>query len=233
MTLFELAFACFLYGHLTNYDNSYLEFMRRVDWRLDMHDAAHRRALLQWLRQWGCRQIHPDYLRPTSASLLRWYRDNHKRLPAFSRNIWELSDRQICSTAEAYEELRLIEASRRKSTGRKTHAITVGPTGAAKILFALRPNSLVPWDIPIRRALHHTQDGDSYALFLADLKETILELEEPARKAGFTLSDLPHRMGRPHSTVPKLIDEYYWATITRRWKKRSPKQLEKWVTPRS
>ena len=230
MTLFELAFACFLYGHLTKYDNSYLDFMDRIGWRLDMYDAAHRRALLQWLRQWGCRQIHPDYLRPTSASLLRWYRDNHRRLPAFGRNMWELSDRQICSTAQAYEELRLIEASRRKSTGRKTHAITVGPTGAAKTLFALRPKSLVPWDIPIRKALHHTQDGDSYARFLTDLKETILRLKQPARKAGFTLDELPHRIGRPHSTVPKLIDEYYWATITRRWKIPTPGLLGRFVS---
>ena len=61
MTLSELAFACFLYAHFTDYDDSYLSFLQVTNHHPDFVNSKHRKALLTWLNQWGCRQFAVEY----------------------------------------------------------------------------------------------------------------------------------------------------------------------------
>ncbi len=91
--------------------------------------------------------------------------------------------------------------------------VTVGATGAAKILHALRPKVLPPWDDPIRAALGLDGSRDSYLVYLADVQENVRGIEAEAAALGIT--NVPMALGRPRSSLPKMIDEYYWITLTR------------------
>ncbi|MDI6805016.1 MAG: hypothetical protein QME58_14475, partial [Bacteroidota bacterium] len=107
-------------------------------------------------------------------------------------------------------------ASQRRRGNNQTR-VRFGPTGAAKILFSLRPNTYAPWDEPIRDSLGYNGSADSYIKYLQTINELLNELRPTCEQHGFTLGDLPNRLLRPHSSVPKLIDEYYWMTITQNW----------------
>ena len=61
MTLAELAFACFCYQRMTDYDGSYLLFRQATQPFIDLGNQAHRASLLIWLNQWGCRQFAIEY----------------------------------------------------------------------------------------------------------------------------------------------------------------------------
>ena len=49
------------------------------------------------------------------------------------------------------------------------------------------------------------------------MREVILDLKEPCKNYKINLDDLPKALGRSNSTVVKLIDEYYWITITKKF----------------
>ena len=108
-------------------------------------------------------------------------------------------------------------------------AVTFGPTAAAKILFVLRPKVFVAWDEPIRAGLHYDGSGRSYVGFLIRLREELLDLREQCRAFSFDLEDLPDAIGRPLSTPAQLLDEYYWATVTRGVVAPTRKQLARWL----
>jgi len=93
--------------------------------------------------------------------------------------------------------------------------VSVGPTGAAKILFAIRPNALVAWDDSIREHYGYDGSGASYLAYLHRVRSILEELKDACNRNGFTLPQLPKQLGRNNSTVPKLIDEYYWVTIAK------------------
>lgn len=92
--------------------------------------------------------------------------------------------------------------------------MTVGPTGAAKILHALRPLALPPWDDPIRDGLRYDRSRRGYLLFLRDVQKQVRDLEAEASSLGMPAAQIPAALGRPASSLPKMIDEYYWVTIT-------------------
>lgn len=93
-----------------------------------------------------------------------------------------------------------------------------GPTGAAKTLFALRPKSLILWDIPMRKYFNNGDSGYAYIKYIKKVNEDINDLIVQCKNNNFSIEELPEKINRPHSTVPKLIDEYHWVTITKGWK---------------
>lgn len=127
----------------------------------------------------------------------------------------ELDTAALDDVADAYDDLRSQEASQRRLRGDGVSHVTVGPTGAAKILHALRPNSLPPWDDPIRAALRYDASRSAYLRFLHHVQDQVRHVEAEASAVGISASDVPRELGRPGSSVPKMIDEYYWVTITR------------------
>lgn len=227
MRLSELAFACFLYAKFSNFDDSYLSFLKATNHQPDFINPGHRKALLTWLNQLGCRQFTAEHHELASSEILAWDNQFNSILFERDKNLWELKEAEIYSAARAYEALSNKTASLRKRKG-NTFPVSVGPTGAAKILFAIRRNALVPWDDSVR--YHYGYDGSaaSYVTYLCRVKSILEELEVACKRNGFTLLQLPHRLGRGTSTVPKLIDEYHWVTVTRGWLPPTEDIFKKW-----
>lgn len=209
MKLAELAFACFSYGN----DNSYLHFLQATNQSPDLLNPEHRKALLIWLNQWGCRQFAVKHHDRASSEILSWYNEFANALFSPDKNLWDLTEIQLEHVAQAFESLSSRTASVRTLNG-STFPVSIGPTGAAKILFAIRRNALVPWDKQIRDKLRYDDSGKSYVIYLRDILTKLDKLKQSCEKNGFNLADLPKQLGRPYSTIPKLIDEFNWVTIT-------------------
>jgi hypothetical protein len=211
----DLAYACQLYGKERNYDLSYINFLESINHYLDLINPLHRKSLLIWLNKWGCRQFATKYHELASEEILKWYKDNRSILPKEEINIWELKDNDLDLIQISYKNLKDITASfqKRKTGEVKKHA---GPTGASKILFAFRPKSLIPWDGAIRNDFGEGDSGLAYIVYIKKVNETIKDLMIQCRKNNFEIEELPKKINRPFSTIPKLIDEYSWVTNPKR-----------------
>jgi hypothetical protein len=129
----------------------------------------------------------------------------------------------------AYAELVVRTASMRERPRGGQTKVEIGPTGTAKILFALRPNALVPWDEPIRR--HFQLDGSAHAYigYLHIVRKNLEELDQACKELGHRLSDLPELLNRHTSSLVKLIDEYFWVTVSRKCPAPARAELLKWA----
>ena len=228
MKLGDLAFACYLYGSFTEDDMYYADFLKITNNSPDLEKDDHRVALIKWLNQWGCRQFAIEYHDDASKEILIWYRNCKNLLMPKDKNLWELTEMEISSAIKAYGDLSGKIASCRINKGKKV-SVRIGPTGAAKILFAIRPKSLLPWDIPIREELDFDETAESYKEFIKKVIAELDEIDKYCKKNGIKLVDLPEILNRPYSTVPKLIDEYYWVTITNKCTPPKQKDLEYWI----
>jgi hypothetical protein len=228
MTLAELAFACFCYQRMTDYDGSYLLLRQATQPFIDLGNQAHRQALLIWLNQWGCRQFAVEYHEHAAQELLQWHIKFNPLMFPQERNIWELNEADYQFIGTAYHSLANRIASFRNRNGNKI-PVSVGPTGAAKILFAIRPNVCAPWDDPIRDSLQFDGSANSYVAFLRQVNQQLQEIRPTCEANGFTLAELPDRLDRNQSSVPKLIDEYYWMTITKNWTPPQPNVFQSWA----
>jgi hypothetical protein len=229
MKLAELAFACYVYGQMTDYDDSYLDFLKRTSPHLDLRKEQHRKALLDWLNDWGCRQFAIDYHGLASEEIHSWYKDLGDGLFSLDKTLLEFSDDDFASAEVAYAKLVNITASKRALRGGGETTVQFGPTGTAKILFALRPNALVPWDEPIRSNFHFVGSPDHYASYLRLVRENLEELAEACASNGHRISGLPQLLGRPKSSLAKLIDEYFWVTVSRKCPAPTRNQLLQWT----
>jgi len=228
MTLSELAFACLVYGGLSDYDESYLRFLKKTEGSVDLGNADHREALLVWLNRWGCRQFAKSWHQHASAELLSWHNEYGSTLFPRDRDLWELSEQELASVGHASGSLSRRIASYRKRNGGSS-PVEFGPTGAGKILFAIRPRALLPWDNAIRKGLRYDDSQASYLSFMRYAKSVLDELARSCQRHGFQLADLPGLLARPHSTVPKLIDEYYWVTITKNCSPPDSDMFQRWA----
>ncbi len=225
MTLYELAFACWVFGNVLDFDKSYRRFLEAVDNTPDLDDPEHRRALLKWLNEWGCRQFARRYHPRAAREMLSWHNDFGDALPAAERHLWQLDDAEATAAVDAYADLSSRIASLR--AGRLP--VKFGPVGAAKILFALRPLVFPPWDSPIQNEFCYDGSPESYRRFLQRVADVLQNLAPVCRRNGFDLPELPAKLGRKLATPVKLIDEYYWVTVTRRCKLPPPEALARWL----
>ncbi len=210
MKIEEIAFACSKYRQLgEEYDLSYSHFLAACSHQVDLNKSFHRRALLAWLNAWDCRQFAKTYHELASSEIHAWFEEFSNTLPPVNKTLLEFSDNEFEMTNTIFENLRHRKASIQHKKDVDVLK-TVGLTGAAKILFAIRPNSFMPWDKSIRDNLALT-----YAEYLRKAKQYLLDLEVSLEKSGYKLSDLPKLVKRPGSSLPKLIDEYHWVIITR------------------
>jgi hypothetical protein len=215
--LAELAFACHVYAVIGGYDETYYAFVRGTQPSVDLQKAAHLQMLLNWLRTWGCRQFAKAYDALAATNISEWHRRVAADLAAPDAQLITLSEGDLADASALYAGLFERTASIRRYPSGKEVPITIGPTGAAKILFALRPNVFVPWDDPMRAAFKLDGSAPSYRNYLRGIQLQLESLGEQCAKQGFPLTELPSRMGRPESSCPKLIDEFYWVTVTRKW----------------
>jgi hypothetical protein len=227
MKLYELAYCCRLYGHLTGYDRHLSQLHQLVGSGLDPSNPAHRTALFQWLNGWGCRQFARQHHATTASdSLVSWAASWLGNLPARKEQLTDLPAARLAMCAGAYDALRVLPASRRTLSSGKVSVVTYGPTGTAKTLFALRPDVFPPWDTPIRRVFGWNGDGDSFRRYLAEVAGT---LREVAEEAGVPVAVLPELVERPNSSPPKLVDEYNWVVKTKRMPPPAPEELLRWA----
>jgi hypothetical protein len=227
MRLGELAYICRIYGDLTQYDVTYLAFLDKTTGGLDFSKPSHMKALLKWLNSWGCRQFAIAYHDLASESILGWARQWDPRLPDRLVPLDRLSDEDIHRAGEAYADLSGRLASRYTREG-KTYDKHVGPTGAAKIMFAARPRAFPPWDDPIRQKRRYDGSQRSYCKYLVEVREQVQQLCTEGAELGISAEDIPCRVGRPRSTLPKLIDEYNWVTLTKGIAPPKPHEVAEW-----
>jgi len=213
MRIEQLRTACQRYSIVgSSFDDATRDFRRCTKPTFDISDRDHGRALMIWLNRWGCRQFARRDHQSALMQLREWAASNLTCLPHIGAALTDLSDPALISLASAYDKLRLRQASLKRRNNLDI-SVTFGPTGAAKVLYALRPNCCPPWDDDIRKHFRWNGAGASYISFLRTVRSEILDLLSDARQAGIEANDIPHEAGRPDSSLPKLVDEYYWTTI--------------------
>jgi hypothetical protein len=215
MRLAELQWSCRRFGELVGVDSATAELESVTRGRIDLDDEAHAKALLVWLNKWGCRQFAIAHHGEAGRMLAQWGDLWLPVLPKPSASLSQLRVRQLEVTADAYADVKDRQASRRVLKDGRTSIVTVGATGAAKILHAVRPRVLPPWDDPIRAALKLDGSRDSYLRYLLDVQAHCRNIEAEAATSGIAARDIPKALGRPASSLPKMIDEHYWITLTR------------------
>lgn len=211
MSLEELAGYLRGYEQATSYDVSVTRLKEKTAGTADMANLEHRDALIEWLRQWGCRHLaRADHAR-TSEALFDWYSEFHEVIPDERTSLLDLSRDELTHSAIAFDQLsQWPAASRRRAKG--VSEVRFGPTAAAKTLWAIRPNAFAPWDDPIRDALGYSFNDSAYRSYMEQVARHLSGFVE---RFSIPLADLPPALGRPDSSPPKLVDEYYWARITR------------------
>lgn len=198
------------FGALTGADRSMARLREVTRPGLDLGRATHRRALLAWLRAWGCRHLRVADDAGSSRSLASWWRRFGASLPGPRHPLIDLTDRELEAAAAAYGALATAPAASRASAGGPV-GVSFGETGSAKALFAIRPLAFAPWDTPIRVALGLAGPA-GYRAYLEDAADALRGL---AARLDVEVSALPLALGRPEATPPKLVDEYLWMRVNR------------------
>ena len=145
MTLCRLAFASNMYNSLTPFNKSLKLLNDDTGNNIDLTNPAHRIALLKWLNDWGCRHLAEDQHDIASNSILDWYREDGAALFTNKKPIWDLGGHEVEAAARVYGSLKDRTGARRVRSGRELET-NISATAASKILFAIRPKALMPWD---------------------------------------------------------------------------------------
>ncbi len=215
VTLSKLALASFMYDALTPFNRSLKLLDDRSGNNIDLANEYHRGLLLEWLNDWGCRNLpkeqHEDV---TSPSILEWYQVYGASLVAEEKPLWALDNRDLKPAGQAYNALKDRMGARvvRKGSIQEVH---IGPTAASKILFAIRRKALMPWDAAMRRHFNCDGSAKSYIDYLTYIKDLTLHIGNLCQNKGFRIEDLPGQLERPKSTVIELVNEYIWVTVPR------------------
>jgi hypothetical protein len=220
----------YLYEAMTSYGQSLDRFHRRVcaEGGLDLGREDHRRAVLEFLNGWGCRNLAIAWHRLALRELDRWYGTVREELNLLDGPASDTETR--CVLVRVYDDLCARTIARRKRNGRKED-VSFGPTATSKTLFVLRPRLFPAWDAAIRDKLGYRGDGESYAQYVDHVHERIAALDRLASQSDFPLERLPKMLGRPDYTTPgQLVGEYYWITITRGVSLRSRDDLSTWLS---
>jgi len=228
VTLGKIAIAGLLFNSLTPYNASLAKFRKATKRRLDFTSEGHRNALMDWLNAWGCRHLSKKNRRVASGSILDWYQSNRAALFSDKTPIWQLKDQQIQIAADSYGSLKDRIGARHSRYGNELQ-VHIGPTAASKILFALRPKALMPWDDAMRKSFDCDGSPESYSKYLVETRDLTLHIEKLCRNKDFQIDGLPGKLDRAGSTVVELLNEYIWVR-TRGIKLPSSQTLTQWAS---
>lgn len=229
VTLGKIAIAGLLFDSLTSYNASLARFREDTEHRLGLVSDAHRNSLLDWLNDWGCRHLSKDNHQVASESISDWYQRNCNTLFGAKIPLWRLKDKEIQTAASAYGSLKDRTGARHSRRGNKLR-VHIGPTAASKILFALRPKALMPWDDAMRKNFDCDGSRESYVKYLTIMRTITLHIADLCRSKGFQIDNLPEKVGRAGSTVVELLNEYIWITETRKIHLPSSEILAHWAS---
>ncbi|MEN6353800.1 MAG: hypothetical protein ABFD02_10130 [Bacteroidales bacterium] len=171
-------------------------------------------ALIEWLRSWGCRQFGKTDEEISINGFMKWYEIHESKLPLPDDCLidYDLStNRRTIITL--FDDLSRQRAAKKERDGQGID-VHIGPVGAAKTLFALRPNLFSPWDTPIYKTLDLKGDGDGYVGYLSRIQEELEEVKAELLNSGTEWNNLSRVLQKRHKAYPKVIDEYFWITIT-------------------
>jgi hypothetical protein len=227
--LCKLALAGTLYNSLTPFNRSLGRLDKATEGDMVLTNPRHRIYLLTWLNDWGCRNLPKEQHDVASDSILKWYEIYGTSLFSKEKPLWGLADSDLEKTARSYGFLKEeIGAWRvRGNIKRKVH---IGPTASSKILFALRPKALMPWDEAMRKYFGCNGSPGSYIWYLKKIRDLTFQIGDLCRNRGFQVDDLPQRLGRENSTVLALVNEYIWVTVTRKVDLPSSGTLMQWAS---
>jgi hypothetical protein len=202
-TLDRLARSVEVFNGYANADRSWHEFVAQTAPGADLSRPQHRRLLHRWLNSWGCRIRYPRDGEPDlfDAAVAGWWAGFGATLPTGALRL--AGDDDLATLGAAYAALAAAPAG----PGR-----TLGATAAAKALYALRPDTVMPWDAAIALALHGARDAAAYTRHLALGRAWAAAL---VVEAGVDDAALPALLGRPGVSLAKLLDEYTYVCITR------------------
>lgn len=210
-SIVEVRDACIRFGSDSGFDRSYLVFSAATSGRPDLSNPAHLNALHRWLNAWGCRIAYPPEGSADlfASSVSDWWRAWSRRLPGRQARLAALSDEQLDRVASAYGALwrRPVARARGSDSFR-----ALAPTATAKTLWALRPHAIIPWDARIALRLHGCRDESAFGDHLRVARSWAQAL---LREAG-SEAVLLEAVGRSGSTVAKVLDEYWYVTLSKR-----------------
>jgi hypothetical protein len=229
ITLGKMAVAGLLFNSLTPYNASLATFRSDVGSRIDLTIQGHRDALMKWLNAWGCRHLSKDHHEVASSSILDWYQRNCAALFSDNTPLWQLRNQEIETAASAYGSLKDRLGAWRYRQGSWSE-VSIGPTATSKVLFALRPKALMPWDEAMRKYFGYSGSPQSYSDYLVEIRDLALHIGDLCMKKGFRIDDLPRRLGRRNSTVLELVNEYIWVTVTSEIELPSSETLTRWAS---
>ena len=229
VTLGKIAAAGLLFNSLTPYNTSLVNFRSATGDRIDLAIQEHRDALMNWLNDWGCRHLSKDQHQVASKSILDWYQRNCTTLFSDKIPLWQLKDQEIETAANVYGSLKDKTGAWRVRGGSKME-VHIGPTAASKVLFAIRPKTLMPWDEAMRISFDCDGSPESYFKYLIKIRDLASHIGDLCRNKGFQIEQLPRELERPKSTVIELINEYIWVTVTREVKLPSSETLTQWAS---
>jgi hypothetical protein len=204
-SLADLHWTALVFNGFAGVDTTWLRLAETTKPAVDLSRADHRALLLRWLNSWGCRIRYPRDGEPApfDTSISAWWSSWRSALPSVS--LAQLSDGDIDTVAAAYAALAAVEVS----AGRTRR--TLGPTAAAKALYALRPQAIMPWDAAIAAWLHGSRDGPAFGWHLRLGRAWAAAI---IAESGGDEDAVPGLVGRPAMSLAKILDEYLYVTIT-------------------
>jgi hypothetical protein len=176
--------------------------------RIDVSD------LIKWLRSWGCRQFKNEDENISINNFQDWYNSNKSKLPNINQNLinYDLTINEGL-IIELFDNLSICKSAIREGKYRQVD-VCVGPVGAAKTLFALRPNLFSPWDNLIYKQLKLECNGLGYVSYLHKIKTELINIRDEAINNHLEWENIFNYLNKMHRSYPKLIDEYFWITLT-------------------
>lgn len=222
MRLYELAYACRLYREVAQFDPAYKKVRTVLGEDPNLTSQAQQDSLMEFLNDWLCR-IPEKNFPALKDRLQRWAGLWAPVLPNAGRDIRSLNETERAQIGKSYEALLKLGIG-----------LHFQETAAAKTLHALRPHALPMWDAKIKdwfsakRASKQTA-AQCYSDFLSHVAEKISELEVDVNPLGYSLSDVSQLVQRPGVSLVKLVDEYYWITITCGHVVPAQNDLEQWL----
>lgn len=199
------------YAAVTGNDSALRQLLLTAGGTVDMREANHRVAVIDWLRAWGCRHLRCADTERTAEALGSWWDAWEATLPGSEATLTTLNEQALLDVEQAYDALAGAPAAGRALRDREVDVV-FGDTAAAKVLFVARPQVFPPWDEPIRLAFGWRGGGASYAEFLRQAASTLAGL---ASRLDSAVDQLPQLLGRQDSSPPKIVDEFLWIRITR------------------
>ncbi|HVO65170.1 MAG TPA: hypothetical protein VMT12_01715 [Syntrophales bacterium] len=213
MKLAHLRTACYLYNQFSDYDAKYLSLSTKYP-NLQLNSKDQVIALIEWLRSWGCRQFKKTDEEISINAFVKWYEIHESILPLPGHCLidYNLSANRR-TIISLFDDLSGRRAAKKERDGQGID-VRIGPVGAAKTLFALRPNLFSPWDTPIYKKLNLEGDGSGYVGYLSRIQEELEEVKVELLNSGREWDGLSRILQKRHKAYPKMIDEFFWITIT-------------------